>query len=150
MSALRRTSFIAVFSILLMLTGMLTASSTDEEKEKVQSPPAKCQEPEGAIDIGVTARKKGLKLVSMVKPVYPPEAKAQGIQGSVMIDVWIDKDGVVKDAQAVSGPEALRQSALEAIRQWRYAPVRSTVKVTIDVNYVLPSEEKSKEEKPKS
>ncbi|WP_420238669.1 TonB family protein [Telmatobacter bradus] len=61
-------------------------------------------------------------LVSKFAPVYPAEAKKAGIQGTVTLHAVIDKDGHVKDLQAVSGPAELQQPALDAVRQWVYRP----------------------------
>lgn len=83
------------------------------------------------------------KLIYKVQPVYPPSAKAAGIQGRVTLDVTISKDGVPEDIQVISSPsDDLTQSALEAVRQWRYSstllngqPV--AVAAQVNVNYTL-------------
>ena len=55
----------------------------------------------------------------MVKPAYPPEAKAKGIEGVVKIEALVNQNGQVVAAKATSGSEAVRPTALEAVRQWR-------------------------------
>jgi TonB family protein len=55
-------------------------------------------------------------------PKYPEEAKKAGIQGTVLLDAVIGKDGNVKELTVQSGPKALRQSALDAVHNWRYKP----------------------------
>jgi TonB family protein len=55
-------------------------------------------------------------------PVYPPRAKAAGIEGTVAIFAQINKSGRIDLAQAVSGPEPLRQAALNAVKVWVYRP----------------------------
>jgi TonB family protein len=62
------------------------------------------------------------KLIHKVPPVYPPDAKKAGVSGTVVIHAVIAKDGSVQKAQYVSGPEPLRQSALDAVAQWHYTP----------------------------
>ena len=57
-----------------------------------------------------------------VDPVYPPEAKANKIQGTVLLHVRIDKEGRVEKAEVVNGHPLLSQAALDAVRQWRYKP----------------------------
>lgn len=106
--------------------------------------------PEGNINVVTEARKKGLKIVKMVKPVYPPEAKAKGIEGLVKIKVVVDKEGAVKEAEAMSGPEALKTAALEAVRQWKYEPLGVEVRATIDVNFKLGAKPQPAEPKAKS
>jgi protein TonB len=55
-------------------------------------------------------------------PIYPPEAKAAGIEGTVAIFAQINKSGRIDLAWAVSGPEPLRQAALDAVKEWVYRP----------------------------
>ena len=64
------------------------------------------------------------KLIHTVQPVYPKEAKEQHIKGVVMLHATIAKDGSVQDIQAISGPDLLRQPAIDAVKQWRYRPLK--------------------------
>lgn len=82
------------------------------------------------------------QIVSKVNPVYPVEAKEQGIQGSVVLHAIIDKDGTVKELAVVSGPPELQASAIDAVKQWVYKPFLLNgnpveVNTTITVNYSL-------------
>ena len=62
------------------------------------------------------------KLVNRVQPVYPPLARQTRISGTVKLHAIIGKDGSVQQLQVVSGHPLLVQSALDAVRQWRYQP----------------------------
>ena len=64
----------------------------------------------------------GPRLVSKVFPQYPLDAKAMGIQGTVVMTGRITTDGRVTNIQALSGPKRLRAAAVDAVRQWRYTP----------------------------
>jgi TonB family protein len=55
-------------------------------------------------------------------PIYPIEAKESGISGTVTLQAVIDVDGLVVDAQAVSGPPELQQSAIDAVKAWKFKP----------------------------
>jgi len=82
------------------------------------------------------------KLVSQVRPVYPPDAKAQGVQGVVQLQAVIGKDGSVQQLTVMSGDPMLVPSALQAVKQWVYAPTLLNgnpveVATQIDVNYTL-------------
>ncbi len=57
-----------------------------------------------------------------VDPVYPVQAQQANIQGSVVLQARIDKDGNVQSVQVVSGPAILTKAALEAVKQWRFKP----------------------------
>ncbi len=81
-------------------------------------------------------------VLSRVNPVYPPEAKEARITGAVVMSAVIDKDGLIQNLQVGSGPEELRQSALESVHQWTYKPYLlngepTEVQTTITVNYSL-------------
>jgi TonB family protein len=62
------------------------------------------------------------KLITSVAPVYPTLAKSQHVSGSVLIDALIDATGHVIAMKVVSGPTLLHQSAMDALRQWKYQP----------------------------
>ena len=61
-------------------------------------------------------------LVNRVQPSYPPLARQTRISGTVKLHAIIGKDGTVQQLQVVSGHPLLVQSALDAVRQWRYQP----------------------------
>ena len=84
------------------------------------------------------------QLIDRVDPVYPPEAKAQHITGTVRVYYVIGGDGKVYNAHALSHPglsedPSLRKAAEDAVLQWRYKPATmdgkpiETNAVTIDV-----------------
>jgi periplasmic protein TonB len=82
-------------------------------------------------------------LVFNPKPVYPPIALASRTQGTVVLEAIISKTGSIENLRVVSGPGMLRQSALDAVRQWRYRPytldglpveVETTVNVVFTLN----------------
>jgi TonB family protein len=56
-------------------------------------------------------------------PAYPPEAKAQRIQGTVVVALVIDTEGRVTRATAVSGPPELHPCAVDYARTWTFHPV---------------------------
>ena len=82
------------------------------------------------------------QIVHKVPPVYPEDAKRARIQGKVLLDAVIGKDGEVEQLKVISGPAPLQQSSLDAVRQWTYKPFLLNgepveVKTTITVNYTL-------------
>jgi TonB family protein len=61
-------------------------------------------------------------LLEKTIPDYPAVAKAMGITGTVVLKGTISKAGFLKDLDILSGPPMLRQSALDAVKHWRYRP----------------------------
>ena len=62
------------------------------------------------------------QLVRQVTPQYPPQARQQRVEGTVVLQAVIGKDGSVQKLNVVSGPSMLTKSAMEAVKQWRYKP----------------------------
>jgi protein TonB len=61
-------------------------------------------------------------LVHKVLPIYPPLARAARIQGQVVLQALISKQGVIENLKVLSGHPMLAPAAKEAVRQWRYRP----------------------------
>jgi len=62
------------------------------------------------------------KKIKDVKPVYPEAAKAAGVQGIVIIETQIAKDGSVNQAKVLRSVPELDRAAIEAVMQWKYTP----------------------------
>ncbi len=74
-----------------------------------------------------------------VKPAYPLLARQMKVQGSVILNALISKDGVIQDLRVVSGPTILASAAQDAVRQWRFKPhfqgtepVETQAKITVN------------------
>ena len=61
-------------------------------------------------------------LISQVKPPYPPMAKMARVQGAVVLQALISKQGTIQNLRVMSGHPMLVQAALDAVKQWRYRP----------------------------
>jgi protein TonB len=57
-----------------------------------------------------------------VDPNYPLLAREMKVQGSVILDAFIGRDGSIQALKIVSGPTILATAAMEAVRQWRFKP----------------------------
>jgi len=62
------------------------------------------------------------KLLNRVAPVYPQEARAKHIDGTVKLHVILAKDGAVREVGLISGDRMLAQAAANAVWQWKYQP----------------------------
>jgi D-alanyl-D-alanine endopeptidase (penicillin-binding protein 7) len=63
-------------------------------------------------------------------PAYPADAKAKGIQGTVVVIVTIDEKGRAVETVAESGPEELRPVAVDYASKWVFAPAKINGKAT--------------------
>jgi TonB family protein len=64
----------------------------------------------------------GGQLVHRVPPVYPAQARLQRLEGTVVLAATVMEDGTVRDVKVVEGPPVLAQSAVDAVKYWRYKP----------------------------
>ena len=74
-----------------------------------------------------------------VKPSYPLLARQMKVQGSVILQALIGKDGAIQNLRLVSGPRMLASAAEDAVRQWRFKPhlesgeaVETETKITVN------------------
>ena len=82
-------------------------------------------------------------LLQKVTPSYPEQALKAGVEGAVILQAWIGKDGSIRDLKLVDGSLLLGRAAVEAVKQWRYKPyLRNGVAVEaqtyVTVNFRLP------------
>jgi TonB family protein len=81
------------------------------------------------------------KLVThRVDPDYPAAARPAHLQGVIVLDVIVGRDGKVAQVRALNGPEVLAQAATEAMRWWRFEPYRvdgnpEVVETTVAVEF---------------
>ena len=99
-----------------VLGSIVTQAPVAVPKEAVPPPPPTPQRVK--VSAGVTA---GL-LMTKVQPQYPPLAKQARIQGTVVLQAVIGKDGSIQKLHALSGHPMLIQSAIDAVSQWKYKP----------------------------
>jgi len=65
-------------------------------------------------------------LLEKTDPVYPPEALAAGVEGAVVMQLYIDDKGGVQHAHVVSSPGfGLDAAALAAAQRFRFKPATS-------------------------
>jgi hypothetical protein len=160
MSRLRTLAHVGLTAAAIVLAVSWAASAVPLQTAKPAAP-------EPGIEISdVVKAPAEPKLVHQVKPVYPEDAKKEGVQGLFRIAVLIGKDGSIKEAHvATSAPTAerlkevelaakkgapaategdarLASAALDAVKQWRYEPILMGGKpadfnATVTVNFKL-------------
>ncbi len=74
-----------------------------------------------------------------VQPGYPLLARQMKVEGSVILQALIGRNGLIQDLQVVSGPPILATAAREAVKQWHFKPhyegadaVETQAKITVN------------------
>jgi TonB family protein len=120
-----------------VVVGLATCTAAMALRTDVNQPPAKSTAP-----AQIPVKPDAVTVFKKVQPVYPADAKKARIQGTVVLDAVIGKDGKVEHLSVVSGHAELQQSALDAVRQWEYQPFLLNgdpvvVETTVNVIYTL-------------
>jgi len=81
-------------------------------------------------------------VTTSVKPNYPLLARQMKVQGSVILQALIGRDGVIQNLRVVSGPHILASAAQDAVRQWHFKPHREGAEAVetqakITVNFTI-------------
>jgi protein TonB len=124
-----RASIVLVFAILLgagcvSAYGQTAPTAADPtplpSAEGTLPAPQLIAKPRGPIRIsgGVIAG----NILTKAPLVYPLEAKAAGVSGTVALHAIISKDGLITKLTVVSGPDLLQNAAIDAVKQWTYKP----------------------------
>jgi TonB family protein len=101
----------------------ISAASSGGDVKVTNAPALRAAKSDGAL--AVTAMNVGSlvdKATKKVEPVYPLAAKNAGVAGIVIVFVEVNEAGEVAAIERASGPQMLRQPAIDAARQWRFHP----------------------------
>jgi len=99
----------AVFTVTVRF--MLTSGDKEKDLERFA---------QGAVKaVGII---KPPKLLKIVEPIYPGDAKKPLIEGVVILSVKTDKTGHVQDVMVLRSVPLLNKAAIDAVRQWVYEP----------------------------
>jgi len=118
----------------------------EKDSPPPQKPPSPDQKPSASeeapstLRIRVGAAVQAAKLINRVQPHYPETARLERVQGVVKIHAIIGKDGSVSHISDVHGICTLAESAVSAVRQWRYQPTLlngSPVEVRTEIDVIF-------------
>lgn len=92
-----------------------------------------------AADRGRISNVAATVVTESVRPDYPMLARQMKVQGSVILQALIGRDGLIQDLHVLSGPPILAAAAREAVRQWHFKPhflgsqaVETETKITVN------------------
>ena len=80
------------------------------------------------------------RLINSVSPAYPSFARERRLEGQVRLDVYISAEGAVEDVKVLNGSGLFALPAVDAVKQWRYAPLVANGKAvpvvtTVDLDF---------------
>jgi TonB family protein len=93
------------------------ATATEQNSSGVEK--ASAVESNGTVEVSAEAEGN---VLHRVEPGYPEAARQQRVQGAVVLDVRIGRDGTVQSVQMVSGESVLADAAIAAVKQWKFKP----------------------------
>lgn len=116
---------------------VFTGNQNDENK------PGDSRTKDKATPVSISEEVAQQHLLNRVEPEYPEYAREQRLQGTVILNVNVDKDGTVRGLSRVTGESQLVLLAAKAVRQWRFSPlVRNGAPVSFEsqvtLSFVLP------------
>jgi TonB family protein len=123
----------------------ITGHNVLQEKEK--------QKEEESTPVRATGEIKPPKLIKRVDPIYPEEARKDGIEGVVILEATTGIYGRVQETEVLRSIPKLDQSAINAVKQWVYEPIMIEGKprgviFTVTVRFKLKSKKKKQLKKP--
>ena len=118
------------------------SSAESEHPEETGVVQASTIQTDQILELPSNAAESGL--AHRVEPEYPEEARLQGIQGAVVLEVRIQPDGAVEHVRVLSGEPILADAAVKAVKQWQFKSrlikgARAEMQTTITLNFRLPS-----------
>jgi TonB family protein len=68
-------------------------------------------------------------------PQYPPVAKKMNLHGTVKLKIWITAEGAVRRVEYLGGHPLLAESALGAVKNWKYAPASQASETIVEIKF---------------
>lgn len=105
-----------------------TAATPEPEKPRVLEAPRIIEKAKPVVQarsaepLRLTEEDTPPRAVVQTSPQFPAEAKAAGIEGTVIVDYVVTDKGEVKDVRAVKGPSELYEVCVAAVKSWRFLP----------------------------
>ena len=132
------SSLFALVFVLVVSATLCPPAHTTAPGGSAQTTPAPASPNRISLSSGIAAA----NLTHKITPAYPAYAKANRIQGAVVLQTVIDKQGRVAEVKTLSGHRYLAPAAVDAVRQWRYRPYLLNgnpveVETTVTVNFNL-------------
>jgi len=142
----RRGAWIAVLIVIAILAAAFWwrwNRGWEELESGLPNHAARRDAPQVAVpEVQVPAEEMQKLLVHKVDPEYPAAARQEKLQGVIVLDVLVGRDGSVLETRALNGPDVLAQAAMAALRWWKFEPYSvqgkpAVVETTVAVEFKL-------------
>src|ERR1700683_4652884 len=127
MSILRKLVPLALFvsAPVWAQTGKPSAQGDDSKPQTTQSSPSPDSDKKPSPDqtsVNTPADSTKLEPVTIVKAKYSGEAREKALQGEVVVKIVVSETGDVESPEVVSGDPILAESAVDAVKKWKFKP----------------------------
>jgi TonB family protein len=75
------------------------------------------------------------KLLHREEAKYPDIAAKSNLHGTVKLKIWISADGTVRRLDYIGGHPLLAESALKAVKAWKYQPASSESTAQVEIKF---------------
>jgi TonB family protein len=75
------------------------------------------------------------KVLSRQEPEYPPLAEKMNLHGTVKLKIWIAPNGAVRRLEYVGGHPVLAESALKAVKGWKYQSAAQESTTAVELKF---------------
>ncbi len=75
------------------------------------------------------------RVVTRIEPEYPETLRRLFIGGTVRLQVTVEPNGKVESTELLGGNPILGQSAMKAVKQWKYASAQGTEKLVVQLDF---------------
>ena len=103
-------------------TAKKASGAKERASKKARSTGVAAETAPSEVAVPADAPVTAAKLLHAAPPVYPPEAMRHYITGDVKAELVVEASGRVGDVKVITGPSALRDAAVDALRKYEYAP----------------------------
>lgn len=112
--------------VVLCLATLLSRDLSAQSSEQTQTSPASRPEADTTKSLAAPSdapsNSTQLETIKRVPADYPIQASMKGIQGEVILAVWISETGDVERAEFASGDQIFADSAITAVKKWKFKP----------------------------
>lgn len=108
-------------------------------------PPPPPPSPPKRLPVRIGGQLQSPALVERIAPRYPDLAIRAQVQGTVILEAMVDEEGRVREVRVLRSISLLDDAAIDAVRQWRYMPLRLNGEpqpfiLTVTVSFRIPTD----------